>query len=236
MARKQLWGSALAIGLLASAEAWAQSTPTLSTIYSFPDSLSAGLVTPLIFDGSGALYSATGPSAPGVFKLTPPATTGAQWTETPLYQTRGLLNGGILAASGLIFDASGALYGTFRNHPPGVSGNGTVYKLTPQPDGTWTETNLYTFNEPADGQVPSGALVMDSSGALYGTTQLGGASGGGNFDAGCGRIFKLSLVAGVWAETVLHDFSVGLTEETRPLDWHGHLWCTLWNDDTRICF
>ena len=43
-----------------------------------------------------------------------------------------------------------------------------------------TETVLYSFaGGPTDGGTPSGSLVRDASGNLYGTTQIGGASGAG---------------------------------------------------------
>jgi hypothetical protein len=51
-----------------------------------------------------------------VFKLTPPSTTGGDWTETVLY-------GGFGGGNGLIMDASGALYGT--------NAGDDVFKLTP---------------------------------------------------------------------------------------------------------
>jgi len=102
----------------------------------------------------------------------------------------------------MIQDRAGAFYGTTGSG--GAHGNGTVYKLTPPAAGktNWTETVLYSFKGGNDGQNPDGALLMDSSGALYGTTQWGGI-GGYN-----GTVFKLSPVAGtaLWRETVIYRF------------------------------
>jgi uncharacterized repeat protein (TIGR03803 family) len=102
----------------------------------------------------------------------------------------------------MIQDRAGAFYGTTGSG--GAYGNGTVYKLTPPAAGNtnWTETVLYSFKGGNDGQNPDGALLMDSSGALYGTTQWGGV-GGYN-----GTVFKLSPVAGtaLWRETVIYRF------------------------------
>jgi hypothetical protein len=52
----------------------------------------------------------------------------------------------------------------------------TVFKLTPPAKGhtAWTETVLHSFTGGADGAGPRGGLVLDTKGALYGTTILGG--------------------------------------------------------------
>jgi hypothetical protein len=95
----------------------------------------------LVSDASGALYGTTlwgGPYAdevhfiPGygtVFKLTPPVAAGQPWTETVLYASfTGNSDGS--PASTLIFDASGALYGTTAS---------ALFKLTPvaKPNARW---------------------------------------------------------------------------------------------------
>jgi uncharacterized repeat protein (TIGR03803 family) len=62
-----------------------------------------------------------------------------------------------------------------------------------------TETILHSFNG-KDGQFPASSLIFDSSGNLYGTTQLGGA-------ANNGAVFELSSNgSGGWTETVLYSF------------------------------
>lgn len=163
----------------------------------------------LISDESGALYGTTangGANGYGtVFKLTPPAAAGGSWTETVLYSFTGGSDGGSPEAS-LIFDASGALYSTTT--VGGLYGQGTVFTLTPPRvrDGAWTETVLYSFAGLDSGAAPSGAsLIIDSSGALYGTTLTGGANG-------LGTVFKLAPPAradGTWVETVLYSFTGG---------------------------
>src|SRR5260370_3450801 len=61
-----------------------------------------------------------------------------------------------------------------------MHGFGTVFKLSPQAGGGWTQTVLHNFNATGtDGQNPIGGLILDSAGNLYGTTQLGGAYGKG---------------------------------------------------------
>jgi uncharacterized repeat protein (TIGR03803 family) len=160
-----------------------------------------------------------------VFKLTPPAPGKTQWTEAVLYSFKSS-DGGIPYA-GLIFDAKGALYGTtcsggifsgFGIPCDQVGTNaGTVFKLTPPAPGhtQWTETVLYTFclqPKPQlgciDGANPQAGLILDTSGALYGTTVVGGARG-------LGTVFQLTPPVGgctpvspnLWCETVLHSFT-----------------------------
>jgi uncharacterized repeat protein (TIGR03803 family) len=70
----------------------------------------------------------------------------------------------------VIMDSSGNLYGTtFRG---GASNCGTVFELA---HGSGTITTLASFNG-TNGQDPYDAVIMDSSGNLYGTTWYGGAS------------------------------------------------------------
>ena len=85
----------------------------------------------------------------------------------------------------LIMDEAGNLYGVSQFG--GTHGVGNVYKLSPS-GGSWTYTDLYDFTGLADGALPDGNLVMDSSGNLYGTTCCGGGSNG---DLG-GVIFEIT--------------------------------------------
>ncbi len=50
----------------------------------------------------------------------------------------------------------------------GGSGCGVVFKLTPNQDGSWTESVLHSFNS-SDGAYPSAGLIFDAAGNLYGT-------------------------------------------------------------------
>jgi uncharacterized repeat protein (TIGR03803 family) len=81
--------------------------------------------------------------------------------------------------AGLVMDGSGNLYGTASKG--GANGDGSVFELA---RGSSTLTTLASFNG-SNGSNPAGALIMDSSGNLYGTTENGGASG-------LGTIFELA--------------------------------------------
>lgn len=107
---------------------------------------------------------------------------------------------GIAPSSGVVFDGKGNLYGT--TSVGGAYGYGIVYQLSPQQDGTWTETILHSFPNTlstTDGSEPSGGVVIDSAGNLYGTTTLGGTNG-------AGTIFELTPSSSGWAETILYNF------------------------------
>ena len=91
----------------------------------------------------------------------------------------------------LIFDAEGNLYGATNlggtgTYTLGEATGGTVFKLVP---ATKKLTVLYSFctlANCADGQTPTGSLLMDAAGDLYGTTE-----GGGHYQYG-GVLFKLT--------------------------------------------
>jgi uncharacterized repeat protein (TIGR03803 family) len=166
----------------------------------------------LTFDAAGNLYGTTplgGAHDNGgtVFELTPGP--NGVWTETVLYSfctLPGCADGGDPYA-GLIFDASGDLYGTTSGG--GAYGWGTVFELTPGANGTWTENVLYSFcsaSNCTDGAEPHGSLVFDLKGNLYSTTSAGGS--GQCRPLGCGTVFQLAPGAnGTWTETVLHSFN-----------------------------
>jgi uncharacterized repeat protein (TIGR03803 family) len=68
-----------------------------------------------------------------------------------------------------------------------------------------TETPLYAFLGQPDGLYPSGGLVADSAGNLYGTTWYGGT----DYSCRCGTVFELSpsvTTGGSWTETILYSF------------------------------
>lgn len=112
-------------------------------------------------------------------------------------------------ASNLTFH-DGNYYGTTLSGGAGNSGygGGTVFELSPNGSGGWNETVLYKFCAAAnctDGEQPSGPVVFDSVGNLYGTTFEGGSTNC-LFTDGCGTVFELSPVGIGWTETVLYTF------------------------------
>ena len=109
------------------------------------------------------------------------------------------------ALAPLTIDASGTLYGTVSNGFVGTS-RGSVFKLTPpaSPGGTWVHTTLYTFPDVQGGLYGSrSALIRDKAGALFGTSDYGGANEAGG-------VFRLlPPVSGqtAWRFAILHEFN-----------------------------
>jgi uncharacterized repeat protein (TIGR03803 family) len=180
----------------------------------------------LVFDAAGNLYGTTqagGLNNVGVvFQLK--KTSKGVWVENILYTFTGLADGGVPMA-GMIFDGAGNLYGTTL---AGGTGLGTVFELSPNGLGGWTESVLYSFAGGSDGASPVGKLVFDGSGNLYGTTEYGGASNDGT-------VFELSPTASGWTETVLYAFSG--SDGANPmaeliLDASGNLYGTTYNGGT----
>ena len=161
----------------------------------------AGPYAGLIFDGAGNLYGTT---LGTVFRLKP--NSDGTWTESVLYSFCQLNNcaDGEGSYAGLTLDGAGNLYGTTSGG--GSSRGGTVFKLAPNSDGTWTESVLHSFSGPDEGSIPYGGVIFDSAGNLYGSTSVGGNGGNG----GGGTVFKLTPNSnGTWKEHVLHAFTTG---------------------------
>jgi len=134
--------------------------------------------------------------------------------------------------AGVIRDAAGNVYGTsYEGGDMNCAqyGCGMVFELSPNGDGTWTETPLHSFTGQADGAYPTAGLIFDKKGNLYGTTQLGGASG-------YGVVFELTPSKnGQWTEKVLHAFNDhpgGEPVAGLVFDQAGHLYGTTQGDGT----
>jgi uncharacterized repeat protein (TIGR03803 family) len=96
----------------------------------------------------------------------------------------------------LIQDSEGNFYGTtFIGQADAGYGYGVVYKVGPGGHSTV----LHNFTGGADGGLPYGGVIRDSKGNLYGTAEVGGASG-------AGVVFKVDTSGN---ETVLYSFTGG---------------------------
>ena len=191
----------------------------------------------VIFDKAGNLYGATnagGVHGQGtVFELMPNA--GGGWTEKVLHN---FINNGIDGRGpwgNLIFDKNGNLYGTTMSG--GSDDVGTVFELSPQKGGAWTETILHSFsNNGTDGQSATTGVILDAKGNIYGTTEAGGT--GTNCGGGaCGVVFELvHQKSGSYTEKILHDFNNNGTDGSNPsglvFDASGNLYGTTANGGT----
>lgn len=160
----------------------------------------------LVRDASGNLYGVTyfaGDSlcfdagCGTVFRLAPPKSSGSPWSLTSLHIFSGGNDGG-QPDTIMLGDITGAVYGTTFAGGKGqcglefTPGCGTVYRLAPKIQGSWTFELLYSFTGKSDGGVPSSitfagstAYVATGAGGLYG---IGGVCPFGT----CGTIFELS--------------------------------------------
>ena len=188
---------------------------TLFTIQSFAQSYNvvqyfsggpggASPVSGLTIDQHGDLYGTTflggvnncnGDGCGIVFKL---SLRGSSWIMTPLYTFQGGSDGG-QPEGPVTLDRSGAIYGTVGGGPGQF---GEVYQLRPSASlprsalAPWKKADLLDFNN-QNSATPSGRLVIDAAGNVYGTTS-------GN--AGHGTVYELSPSAGGWTETTLYTF------------------------------
>ena len=201
-------------------------TWTEKTIYAFKGGIADTDLpcTELLFDSHGNLFGGTCPDLEGhigaIYELTPG--TGGVWSEKIVYW---FTNQDYFPGPRLAFDSQGNLYGSAYESS---NGNGGVFQLSPQSNGTWTQTLLHEFNSNnGDGYDPRGGVILDSSGNIYGTTTLGGK----NLD---GMVFELTPKAGGgYSESIILNFDRNGKGESpfTPLimDGNGNLFGTTQN-------
>jgi hypothetical protein len=155
-----------------------------------------------------------------LYELSPPAQKGGAWTETVLYSFP-TSKQGYLPNGDLVFDSAGNLYGaTMFGGGHGTTCNdfyqycGAVFELSPPKTkgGKWTEKVLHGFKGGTDGANPNGGLVFDSTGAIYGTTFIGGYNCPHHSGNGCGIVFELKPPGekgDSWTEKQIHVFKNG---------------------------
>jgi uncharacterized repeat protein (TIGR03803 family) len=154
------------------------SSGTLTTLYNFclqSNCTDGGMLTAGVIQGAdGNFYGTTyegGANGYGtVFKMT------SSGKLTTLHSFSGA--DGVYPYGGLLQATDGNFYGTTQTGG-GSYNAGTIFKIT----SSGTLTTLHSFSG-ADGQYPYDALIQDTNGTFYGTTQSDGA--------GFGTVFSLS--------------------------------------------
>ena len=131
----------------------------------------------LVMDAGGNLYGTTGgggtSGSGAAFELSPPSGTGGSWSESVLYSFKAKADpqGGLVSFGGNFYGAYG--------------GDLLVYELSRTAKGTWKESIAYKNTGKKAPNSPMSNLIVDDSGDLYGTTNLGGIPGPGT-------VFELS--------------------------------------------
>ena len=129
--------------------------------------------------GNGVLYGTTGTTAT-IFSLTPPSAPGGSWSDNILIEKLSL---GTPMGNLLLDVSTGAIFGTSwqggQSQACGAGGCGTAWEAVPStsPGGPWSFHIMHDFSL-TDGAYPQEG-VSQNNGTLYGTTELGGAYGGG---------------------------------------------------------
>src|ERR1039457_6810828 len=106
---------------------------------------------------------------------------------------------GAFPEAGLVLH-NGVLVGTAYT---GGNGWGTVFELSPpaQSGEAWTINQLYAFTGGVDGANPRAGVIFSSHGAIFGTTEQGGASG-------YGTVFSLTpATGGKFTQKVIYSFT-----------------------------
>jgi uncharacterized repeat protein (TIGR03803 family) len=237
---------------------------TETVLYVFKGNSSGDGNTPagsVIIDSAGNLYGTTGYGGTGdcvllgtkvgcgtIYELSPPAQKGGAWTETVLYSFP-TAKQGYLPNGNLVFDSVGNLYGaTMFGGGYGTTCDafyqycGAVFELSlpKKKGGKWTEKVLHSFRGIAagadfgDGANPIGGFALDSTGAIYGATSIGGLNCPHSSNQGCGTVFKLAPPGGkgqAWTEQMLIRFNSASSGAAEPssgviLDKSGNLYST----------
>ena len=186
-----------------------------TTLYQFSGAADGfGPEAPVVFGPDGKLYGTTflGGTNAGcfffgtcgtVFSLQPRptvcSTSNCSWILKTIYTFPGNPPPGLPSTGAVIFDNAGNLYGTFIwDGDPSCYEDGPcggIYELSPA-NGGWNESTIVNFGHPTlVGAWPTGGIVMDQSGNLYGALSAIGA------------VYQASYRNGNWFTSVLHTFS-----------------------------
>jgi uncharacterized repeat protein (TIGR03803 family) len=192
-------------------------------LYTFTNASDTDIYPTLVVDASGNLYGISNGAIynqPGyVFEL---VNSSGTYSEKVLYNFTLNSSGGNFPNSSLVLDTSGNLYGTTGGG--GANGHGVVFELV-NSSGSYSEKVLYTFgSSSSDGQHPTGTLIMDNFGNLYGRTDGGGPSG-------YGGVFELVNSSGTYSEKILYGFTYSDHPSIAIIDASGNLYGTNFNNN-----
>jgi hypothetical protein len=188
-------------------------TATLTTLVTFNDpSNDANGAHPdssLIADANGDIFgtaSMGGANGQGtVFEI---AKTATGYASTPTVLVTFDVANGFRPFGSLIADANGDLFGT--TDQGGIFDEGTVFEIAKTPTAyASTPTTLVSFNG-TNSENPTGALIADANGDLFGTTAGGGPSN--DF----GTVLEIAKTAAGYASTPTTLFAFDLAHGADP--------------------
>jgi uncharacterized repeat protein (TIGR03803 family) len=206
---------------------------TFTVIHSFTGGTDGGLpLTGLTVANDGKLYGTAwvggvqnGNCSLGCGLIFQLVNSGGGWTETPLYEFEGGLDGANPQGRPIV-QPNATLVGSTENGGGGqctgfAAGCGTIFtlRLSLAASGNlWDENVLYRFQGGSDGGDPFGDVLLDAAGNIYGTTQIGGFSTNCTPEGvGCGTAWELSHSGGNWTKAMLWGFGDG-TDGIEPFD------------------
>jgi uncharacterized repeat protein (TIGR03803 family) len=190
--RVPIYAAALAAGFLFTTPACAHG---FQVIHNFTNGSDGGVPGyTLVLDKKGRLVGAAsqgGANDAGIVFRMRHKKSG--WALTPLYNisdTDGQPEWGVTLDKGSIY--------TNASYVPVFGGScGSALKIN-HSQGAWQGTLMHTYVQKDDG-CPTGNLILDSSGNVYGATQNGGSNG-------AGTVVELSPSGSTWTETTLYAF------------------------------
>src|ERR1017187_1884993 len=175
-----------------------------SILYAFKGSADGRLpaAAALALTAKGTLYGVTvrgGTWDSGVlYQLT--TTNGTSYTESVLYSFGDLADASTPNGP-VTVDSAGSLYGVASLG--GAFAQGAVYKYVPASKGHLaTESLLFSFGgSSTTGAGPSGNLIFDVGGNIYGVTNAGGSAND------YGVVYSLAPAKPTWTQIILYTFS-----------------------------
>lgn len=159
--------------------------------------------SPVTLDASGNIWGVTYgggeyscnnvgnlPTCGVIFELT---NNQGAWSETVIHSFSGPPDGA-QPVGGLTFDATtGGYYGVTQYGGDPVCNCGTVFQLTPNGDGTWSENTIYAF---VYGGGAVGGVTLDAQGNLYGAFFGNASFPGGIYEISQGQFSTLYFFNG----------------------------------------
>jgi len=190
-----------------------------TTIYNFKgDKDGGGPGSRVVFDAAGRLFGSTpngGTHSAGTIFMLTVSPSGA-WHKKTIHNFTGGKDGATGSMGDLLFDAAGSIYGVTEQG--GANGVGTVYKLSPLPNGGWKLTTLYAFKGMPDAANPYVLYAASNLGSLIALCKRGGIGVGGLFEL-------LLFLGGRWLvgsgrfATTTRRSSGGATSPSIPSRW-----------------